>query len=42
LLVVWVVAKLVLGIAGALFHLLLVAVVVVLYNLITAGASTRT
>lgn len=42
LLVLWVVAKLVLGIAGALFHLLLVgAVVVIGYQLIKAGAGRR-
>ena len=42
LVVLWVVFKLVLGIAGALFHLLLiVAVVVVVYNVIKAGASRR-
>lgn len=42
LVVLWVVVKLVLGIAGALFHLLLVAVVVGVYALIKAGASQRT
>ena len=42
LVVLWVVFKLVLGIAGTLFHLLLiVAVVVVVYNVIKAGASRR-
>ncbi len=42
LVVLWVVVKLVLGIAGALFHLLLVAAVAVaLYWLIKAGASRR-
>lgn len=42
LVVVWVLVKLVFGIAGALFHLLLVAAVLVLvYNLIRAGASRR-
>jgi Fe2+ transport system protein B len=42
LVVLWVVFKLVLGIAGALFHLLLIAaVVVVVYNVIKAGASRR-
>jgi Flp pilus assembly protein TadB len=43
LLALWVLAKLVFGIAGALFHLLLVAaVVVVVYNVIKAGAARRT
>lgn len=43
LVVLWVVVKLILGIAGALFHLLLaVAVLVGLYALIKAGASRRT
>lgn len=43
LLALWVLAKLVFGIAGALFHLLLVAaVVVVVYNVIRAGAGRRT
>ncbi len=42
LVVLWVVFKLVLGIAGALFHLLLIAaVVVVVYNVIKAGATGR-
>ncbi len=42
LVVLWVVFKLVLGIAGALFHLLLVAaVVVVVYQVIKVGASRR-
>jgi fatty acid desaturase len=42
LIALWVVLKLVLGIAGALFHLLLVAaVVVVVYNAIKARASRR-
>lgn len=42
LVILWVVVKLVLGIAGALFHLLLVAAVVVaVYWLIKAGASRR-
>lgn len=42
LVVLWVLVKLVLGIAGALFHLLLVvAVVVGVYALIKAGASRR-
>ena len=42
LVVLWVVVKLVLGIAGALFHLLLlIAVVVGVYALIKAGASRR-
>ena len=42
LLVLWVVLKLVLGIAGALFHLLLIAAVVLAaYWLIKAGASRR-
>lgn len=42
LLVLWVVFRLVLGIAGALFHLLLVAaVVVVVYQVIKAGARRR-
>jgi len=43
LVVLWVLVKLVFGIAGALFHLLLVvAVLVGLYALIKAGASRRT
>jgi hypothetical protein len=43
LVVLWVLVKLVFGIAGALFHLLLVAaVVVIVYNLIKAGAARRT
>ncbi len=42
LVVLWVVVKLVLGIAGALFHLLLVAaVVVIVYQVIKAGAWRR-
>ena len=42
LVVIWVGVKLVLGIAGAALHLLLVvAVLLVLYNLIRAGASRR-
>jgi hypothetical protein len=42
LVILWVVVKLVLGIAGALFHLLLVvAVVVGVYALIKVGASRR-
>ncbi len=42
LVVLWVVVKLVLGIAGTLFHLLLIAaVVVVVYNVIKVGASRR-
>jgi hypothetical protein len=43
LVVLWVLVKLIFGIAGALFHLLIVvAVVVLVYNLIRAGASRRT
>lgn len=43
LVVLWVLVKLVFGIAGALFHLLLVAaVVVIVYNLIKAGAARGT
>jgi len=43
LVVLWVVFKLVLGIAGALFHLLLVAaVVVVVYQVVKAGATRGT
>ncbi len=43
LVVLWVLVKVTFGIAGALFHLLLaVAVVVVVYNLIKAGAARRT
>lgn len=43
LVVLWVLVKVIFGIAGALFHLLLVvAVVVVVYNLIKAGAARRT
>jgi hypothetical protein len=39
----WVVLKLVFGIAGALFHLLLVAaVVVIVYQIVKAGARRRT
>ena len=42
LVVLWVVFKLVLGIAGALFHLpLLVAVALALYWLVKAAASRR-
>lgn len=42
LVVLWVLLKLVFGIVGAVFHLLLVAAVVVgLYALIKAGASRR-
>lgn len=42
LVVLWVLVKLVFGIVGAVFHLLLVAAVVVgLYALIKAGASRR-
>lgn len=42
LVVLWVLVKIVFGIAGALFHLLLVAaVVVVVYQLIKAGARRR-
>lgn len=42
LVVLWVVFKLVLGIAGALLHLLIVAaVVVVVYQVIKAGARRR-
>ncbi len=43
LLAVWVLVKLVFGVVGAVFHLLLVAAVLVgLYALIKAGASRRT
>ncbi len=43
LVVLWVVVKLVLGIVGGLFHLLLIAaVLVILYKLIRAGAARRT
>ncbi len=43
LVVLWVVVKLVFGIVGAAFHLLLVAAVLVgLYALIRAGAARRT
>jgi len=43
LVVLWLLVKIVFGIAGALFHLLLVAaVVLVLYHLIKAGAARRT
>lgn len=43
LVVIWVVANLVFGIAGAPFHLLLVAAVLVLvYNVIRAGAPRGT
>ncbi len=43
LVVLWVVVKLVLGIVGRLFHLLLIAaVLVILYKLIRAGAARRT
>lgn len=43
LVVLWVVVKLVFGIVGAVFHLLLVAaVLVILYKLIEAGAARRT
>ena len=43
LVVIWVLVKVVFGIAGALFHLLLVAAVLVLvYNVIRVGASCRT
>ena len=42
LLVLWVAVKLVFGIVGAVFHLLLVAAVLVgLYALIKAGAKRR-
>jgi predicted lipid-binding transport protein (Tim44 family) len=42
LLALWVLTKLVFGIASALFHLLLIAtVVVVVYNVIRAGAARR-
>jgi hypothetical protein len=43
LVVLWIVFELVLGIAGALFHLLLVAAVVVMivYQVIKAGARRR-
>jgi hypothetical protein len=42
LVVLWVLVKLVFGIVGAVFHLLLAAAVVVgLYALIKAGASRR-
>ena len=42
LVVLWVLVKLIFGIVGAVFHLLLVAAVVVgLYALIKAGASRR-
>ncbi len=42
LVVVWLLVKIVFGIAGALFHLLLVAAVVLaLYHLIKAGAQRR-
>ena len=42
LLALWVLMKLIFGIAGALFHLLLVvAVVVIVYNMIKAGAARR-
>lgn len=42
LVVLWVLAKLVFGIVGAVFHLLLVAAVLVgLYALIKAGAERR-
>jgi predicted lipid-binding transport protein (Tim44 family) len=42
LVILWVLGKLVFGIASALIHLLLVvAVVVVVYNVIKAGASRR-
>ncbi|MBA2510440.1 MAG: lmo0937 family membrane protein [Actinomycetota bacterium] len=42
LLALWVLMKLIFGIAGALFHLLLVAaVVVIVYNVIKAGAARR-
>ena len=43
LVVTWIVIKLILGAAGGLIHLLLVAAVLVaLYNLLRAGASRRT
>ena len=43
LVVLWVVVKLVFGILGAVFHLLLVAAVLVgLYALIKAGTERRT
>ncbi|MCA1728544.1 MAG: lmo0937 family membrane protein [Actinobacteria bacterium] len=43
LVVLWVLGKLVFGIASGLIHLLLiVAVVVIIYNLIKAGAARRT
>ncbi len=42
LVVLWVLVKIVFGIAGALFHLLLAAaVVVVVYQLIRAGVRPR-
>jgi len=42
LLVLWVVVKVVFGIVGAVFHLLLVAAVLVgLYALVKAGAERR-
>ena len=41
LVVLWVVFKLVVGIAGALLHLLLVAAVVIVYQVIKAGARRR-
>lgn len=42
LVILWVLGKLIFGIASGLIHLLLVvAVVVIIYNLIKAGASRR-
>ncbi len=42
LLVLWVLVKIVFGIAGALFHLLLAAAVIVaVYQIIKAGARRR-
>ncbi len=42
LLALWVLTELIFGIAGTLFHLLLVAaVVVIVYNVIKAGAARR-
>ncbi len=42
LLALWVLTELIFGIAGALFHLLLVAaVVVIVYNVIKAGAAAQ-
>lgn len=42
LVAIWLLVKVVFGVAGAVFHLLLVAaVVVIVYNLIRAGASRR-